>query len=71
MPARHMSYANGRRRAIRLPEALKRSNTANAELPLPLIWTQGTGCLPPTGSTAGFALLCNPYMVYTINRKHG
>ena len=51
-----MSYANGRRRAIRLPEALKRSNTANAELPLPLIWTQGTGCSPATGSTAGSVL---------------
>ncbi len=31
----------------------------------------GVRRLPPTGSTAGSALLCNPYMVYTINRKHG
>ena len=37
----------------------------------PLVDTYGARRLPPTGSTAGFALLCNPYMVYTINRKHG
>ena len=40
------------------PEVLKRSNNAvKASLPVPLIFTHGARCLPPTGSTAGWALV--------------
>ena len=43
---------------------------AKTPLPVLLIVTHGARSLPPSGSTAGSALvLCNPYMVYTINRK--
>ena len=41
-----------------MPEALKWLNeAANAPLPVPLLVTHGARCLPPTGSTAGCALV--------------